>query len=735
MGSWAQSQPPDVGGPSVHKTLPTVTVSERAEAPEGKDTLRATQTGIGKGTQALRDIPQSITVVTEKLINDRNLDTVKDVLRNTAGVTFQAAEGGEEDIRLRGFSLAATGDIFLDGMRDPAFYDRDTFNNDRIELLRGSASMLFGRGSTGGAVNQVSKVPRQIDAHEFSTTVGNHAYRRFTGDFNLRTGEESALRINAMKTDANNNGAGSSIDKRGLALAWRGGIGTADEIQAMLYDLQNNNGIHYGLPWIRPNASDTSAANTIIRGLSPTAYYGLASDGNDGRARTLTLSHLHRFSADTQLRTQVRKGLFNRDQRASAIRFAGTTGAVTNPAPVDLTNFGPSTVFTRGTNLKIQDFNGVYAQSDFSSKFKALGFGHEVQAGVDFSRETKAVFAARSAAQGGVTLVKPPTTAGTPDDGASVDEGSRVLRRSSDFVARTWGVYAQDLLQVAEHWKLLGGLRHDRMHGNFNTFAIPNNAPGPVTTTALRQVVSVTSGRAGVLFQPNVLDSYHFSWGNSFNTSADTFSLNALSANTPPEKSENFELGAKLDSADRRFTTRLALFHSTKTNERNTDTDTAATRLLLSGKRHTAGAEIDLSGRLTPRWEIFGSYAWMPIANVDRAASTATTVGNRVGDRPGLTPRHSGTVWNTYQLTPQWRVGAGVNFRSRQAPADVTAPAWQAPGFVTADVLVEYIINTQFTLKANVSNITNKLYAESLYRGHYIPGAGRLAQLTLVAGF
>jgi catecholate siderophore receptor len=72
-------------------------------------------------------------------------------------VTFQAAEGGEEDIRLRGFSLATSGDIFVDGLRDPAFYDRDTFNNDRIELLRGSASMLFGRGSTGGAVNQVSK--------------------------------------------------------------------------------------------------------------------------------------------------------------------------------------------------------------------------------------------------------------------------------------------------------------------------------------------------------------------------------------------------------------------------------------------------------------------------------------------------------------------------------------------------------------------------------------------------
>ena len=127
MSGFAQTAP--------DKALAPVTVRDKAEAPEGKDSVRATTTTTGKGNQALRDIPQSITVVTEKLIDDRNLDTLKDVLHNTAGVTFQAAEGGEEDIRLRGFSLAATGDIFLDGMRDPAFYERDTFNMDRIDLL------------------------------------------------------------------------------------------------------------------------------------------------------------------------------------------------------------------------------------------------------------------------------------------------------------------------------------------------------------------------------------------------------------------------------------------------------------------------------------------------------------------------------------------------------------------------------------------------------------------------
>ncbi len=206
-------------------TLSTVTVREKAEMAEGKDSLRATETSIGKGQQKLRDIPQSITVVTERMMDDRNLDTVKDALKQTAGITFQAAEGGEEDIRLRGFALSTTGDIFVDGIRDPAFYDRDTFNLDRVELLRGSASMLFGRGSTGGAVNMVNKVPRLMDENQIDVTVGSHNHRRVVGDFNQQTGESSALRVSAMKTTADNNGAGSSIDKQGIAGSYRWGIG------------------------------------------------------------------------------------------------------------------------------------------------------------------------------------------------------------------------------------------------------------------------------------------------------------------------------------------------------------------------------------------------------------------------------------------------------------------------------------------------------------------------------
>jgi catecholate siderophore receptor len=695
------------------QSLSTVTILEKAEEVQGKDALRVTTTTMGKGKQELRDIPQSITVVTEKLIDDRNLDTLKDVLHNTAGVTFQAAEGGEEDIRLRGFSLATSGDIFIDGMRDAAFYERDTFNNDRIELLRGSASMLFGRGSTGGAVNQVSKQPRAMDESEITTTLGSYGYRRVTGDFNIRTGEDAGLRITGMTTQADSNGAGSSIDKTGLAAAYRFGIGTADEFSVGLYTLRNDNGMNYGIRWIKPTSASATATSTINEAIAPNTYYGLASDYNKGGADYLTASHTHRFQDDSELKTTVRKGQFTRDQRASAINYGAGTG---------LNNFSDATVITRGNNNKVQDLNATYAQSDYSTKFAALGFKHHLMAGMDLAQESKNVYAASALSP----TAKPTTTVGNPNDGASVNEAARKLTVSSAFSADNLGLYAQDMVQIAEHWKVLGGVRFDRMRGNFDTL----NTAG-VITGSYAQTISDWSERIGVLYQPDALSSYHFSYGTSFNTSADTYSYSARSANTPPEQSRNIELGAKLDSANKMVSTRLAIFQSTKYNERNTDPDSAATQFLLSGQRHTTGLEIDITGRITPQWEMFGSYMWMPDANID--VSNATGNGARQGERPGLTPIHSGTVWTTYQFTPALRLGTGINFRGEQSPA--TNPGFMAPAFATLDLMAEYQISERYVLKGNVTNALNKLYADSLYTNFYIPGSGRNVQVTLTAKF
>ena len=715
------------------KTLKAVTVKDKAEVDmaEGKNSVRATETRMGKGQQALRDIPQSVTVVTEKLMDDRNLDTFKEALKNTAGISFLAAEGGEEDIRLRGFSLQATGDVFVDGVRDPAFYERDTFNLDRLEVLRGSASMLFGRGSTGGAVNQVSKTPRLMDENQLDLTLGSHNHVRVVGDFNKQTGESAALRLNVMKTQADNNGSGSSLDKEGIAGAYRWGIGEKDEFQVGLYHLNNNNGMNYGLPWIRPTPTSSALESTVLP-LDPTAYYGAASDYNAGSATHLSASHTHRFSADSELKTQIRKGQYERDQRAGSVRFANAASQPGGQA-VSLATFGSNTVINRGNNLKIQDMDTLHVQSDFSKKFQALGLKHELLAGVDLATEDKTVYAARTAGvQGGVTITKPTTTIGTPNDGAWVDESTRVLRVNNQYSSTGWGAYLQDLVQVAPQWKVLGGLRYDSLKGDYDQFGNPTNATDNGTKTSYQMRVGEWSKRAGVLFQPNELQSFHLSYGTSFNTSGDTYSLGASNVYTPPEQSENWELGAKLDSADKRFTTRLALFRATKKNERNTDPLLPV--VTLTGSRYVSGLEIDVAGRLTPKWEVFGSFTWMPDAKVSQAAPCPATgactqgaAGERVGDRPALTPVHSGSAWTTYQVSSQWRVGGGVTFRGRQTP---TRSEFEVRSFVVGDLMAEYAYSDALTIKANMSNVTNKLYADALYPGHYIPGAGRLTQIT-----
>lgn len=719
LATWADTAPADAS--ASQPQLPVVKAKAAAE-PTGKDSLQATTTRIGKGQQDVRDVPQSLTVVTEKLIDDRNLDTVKDVLRNTAGITFQAAEGGEEDIRLRGFPLAGTGDLFVDGMRDPAFYDRDTFFFDSVEVLRGSASMLFGRGSTGGAVNQVSKQPVLVDRSEVDVTVASHSSLRAVGDFNLKLGETSALRIGGMRQKADNNGAGSSIDKQGAALAYRWGIGQSDEISVLGTWLDNHNGINYGLPWIRPTAGSEVSATQMLP-VSPTTYYGMDSDRSDGTASQFTLTHVHRFGTSAELTTKVRRGLYTRDQRASTIRFCTQSTTTPDcPATVTLDNFGDSTVLRRGTQNKIQDLQTTFVQSDFTARFQAWGLWHDLQTGIDLAKEGKQVYAARSAAQGGVDLTKPTTTAGTPDDGAWVDEDSRVLRRSSAYTSEGGGVYAQDLVTFAEGWKALVGLRYDKLTGDYDATAIPTNAPGPETTTSYRMKVSEWSRRIGLLYQPSERVSYYVSSGTSFNTSGDAYSLSAANVNIPPEESINYELGGRWESASGDVSARAAVFKSTKLHERNTDPDTNL--VTLSGKRHATGAELDLAGRITPEWEVYLSYMWLPDAKID--VGVAGSEGQ--GTRPSLTPRHSGTVWTTYQLTPQVRVGGGLNARSQQTPN--RNPGWAAPGYVTADLLAEYAYSERIAFKLNVTNVSDRRVADALYTGHYVPAPGRVVALT-----
>ncbi len=717
-------------------TLTTVRVKEKVET--DANSVRAGTTTIGRGLQELRDIPQGVTVVTEKLLEDRRTDTVKEALHYTAGITFQAAEGGEEDIRLRGFSLTASGDIFADGVRDPAFYERDVFNFDRIELLRGSASMLFGRGSTGGVVNQVSKQPLLADVHEVSATVGNGKYVRATGDFNLKTSDTSAVRLNVMRTQADNFGNG--VDKYGIAPTFRWGIGTADEFSLGYYRVDNDNGINYGIPWLRGNTSaPISEANpAVLVPVNPRNYYGAASDYSAGYASYGTFTHTHRFGDGGQWHTVLRQGGYDRDQRASTIRFCTRTATANLDCPAEAPTRGSidgSSVLTRGGasgQNKVQDMTTTYLQTDYTNKLALFGRTNEILAGLDLAREKFANYALTPLAS---TKALPRVTVGSPDDGASFDENARDRDVNRRFVAKAVGAFVQDTVEVAPNWKVLAGLRFDRFMGDYVS---------PATTAANGTVApeqrrsrgdSLWSQRFGVIWQPTGQSSFYASYGTSFNTSGELYNYDAQGSNTPPEKSRNIEIGAKLDLFDGNLSTRAAVFHSTKYNERNRDSPNGVPleNYLLSGKRHAAGFELDVAGRITPAWEAFLSYALIPSAKIDTVQGVTLT-GELAGQRPSLTPRHSGSLFTTYQLTSAFRFGGGLNARSTQTPNRNPAGI-VAPGFVTCDVFGEYAFTPQVVLKLNLLNVTNKLYADSLYTAHYVPGQPRTFYATLVARF
>ncbi len=711
VSSWAQTSP------SGEATLSTVTVKEKAEI-QSKDAIQTKKTQIGRSTQDIRDIPQSLTVLTERMIDDAKLDTLKQALHYTSGITFAATENGtDQDIRLRGFPVAAVGDLLIDGMKDPSQYDRDTFNYDRIEVLRGSASLLFGRGSTGGVVNQVNKKPLLIDQYHLEATYGTDSVLRTTADLNKVIGEDAALRVNLMRTQGDNHGA--KIDKYGIAPTISWGVGTRDEFTLGLFYLDVDN-----VPM-----NNVRYLEGTVPALNPKNFYGSPSDYLRGKASYATASWTHRFEADTELRTQVRAGTFDRSQWGSTASFGTTNGAPTTQA-----NLGPSTILNvSGLSPRKDRHEGIYMQSDFTTKAQWGGLKHDLQVGVDASKE-KAWFEVANG-QPGTNYNKGSTTVGNPG-GLPVLGVSPSYRYDQNYDAWSVGAYAQDLVQIAPHWKLLGGLRWDRISATPERDLYTSGTFTRHEVSNLRYN-SLWSQRLGVLYQPTDTASFHAAYSTSFNSSADTYRFTTQqTANTPPEKSRNFEIGAKLDWLDGNLSTRGAIFRTEKYNERTTDADFAGDAYLLNGKRHASGVEFDVVGRLSPKWDIYASYTWIPVAKIDQTGSAQAAT---VGQRPGLTPKQSGSVWLGYQATAKFRVAGGLRGASTNRPVSGTTGAAsataRAPGYVAADLMLEYRFTDDVYAKLNINNVTNRTYGDQLYPGFVTLGEARNVRLTIGTRF
>ena len=702
--------------PTGEAVLPTVQVEDSA-VPEATG-YQGGPTRVGKIRQLAKDIPQSVTIVPEKLITERGSDTLKDALRNVAGLTFNAAEGGRigDNITLRGYS--AVSDLYLDGMRDVAQYNRDTFNYEQIDVLRGSASMVFGRGSTGGVINQVSKVPLLEDRTRLSMTLGSFDYKRVTADLNKKLGDEAGLRINAMLTDGDTFRDYAHTDRKGIAPSVRWGVGTQNEFILSLYHLEYNDLPDYGIPI--ENKTGGRPIDVPVR-----RFYGIASTNYQKDSATIaTGGWTHRFDADTELKTVVRRGDFRRDLRA----VAPSTGAAQN--------ITDSTVVNRGRQARGADESTVTLQSDLTTRLDLLGMKHFILAGTEYVKEYADRWSYANANTTPSASGDPATTVGDPNPYPILPanySNSYFRVNPQNFHATTLGLYGQDIIELTRRWKLVVGARWDHFDADYTQTSSNTATLGQVGSFQRRD--RVWSYRSGLMFQPTDAATYYVSYGTSFNPSADLYSLDARSQNTPPEKNRNIETGAKWELFDGNLSARTAIFRTEKTNERNTDL-AVPDIVLLSGKRHTDGIELEAAGRITRDWEVFAAVAFMK-AEIDEHLNP-----NAIGLRPPNTPPYTGTLWTTYNLGNGWKVGGGADFvGTRLGYAvpnnNVSAPVVrQIDSYVRVDAMLSYD-QPRYAVRLNLFNLFDTRYFEAIYpNGPFAyPGTTRAAQVTLTLKF
>jgi catecholate siderophore receptor len=675
--------------------LAPVTVQGERDRP-GATGYQGGTTRIGKTEQLPKDIPQSITVVPRAVITDQGADTLRGALRNVPGLTFNAGEGGRigDNINLRGFY--SFGDLYLDGIRDVAQYNRETFFYEQVDVMRGAAAMLFGHGQAGGVINQVSKRPFLSDSGEVSVGGGADKYFRTTLDVNKVLGQDTALRLNAMKHDAGSTRDNVTSERNGIAPTISFGIGTRHEFSVGYLHLHTRNVPDYGVPYFDRRPINVPA----------TRFYGTTSDYEENNVGMTTGTYTFRIKPGTELRSTLRFADYERDLWAVAPRLAAGT-----------TSLSDSTVITRQRQARGGEEHTITSQTDLTSKFSAFGFKHEGLLGVELLKERAGRWNYTSIA----TAVAPNTTLGSPDANAAlpIDYGNQIRTGINTYEGRSIGVYMQDTIELRKSWKLLAGLRRDDLNARYSNGADVKYGEW--------------SYRGGLLYQPTDTQTYYASMSNSFNPTADLYQFTAATVVYPAERSRTYELGSKWELFDGNLSVRSALYRAVKFWERNTDFESAAAAALISKERHTDGIELEAAGRISQNWEVFGGVAFMR-ARIDENAPTSNP--NTVGMRPRNAPPYTASLWSTYRFAPAWRAGGGVEAKGARlaygtgGTGEVNPSV--APRYYRLDAMLAYE-QRWYSVRLNVLNLLDQRYYEQVYDngGHVIPGTSRTFFVTV----
>jgi catecholate siderophore receptor len=685
----AQTPAPDATPSAVN--LPELNVGGQAPnrylAPENEITPRS--------PLSVRETPQSISVVPRTLIDERGAVSLREALRNVTGISLAAGEGGlsGDNLTLRGFS--AVNDFYIDGIRDSAPYTRDPFNVESIEVLKGPSAVMFGRGSTGGVINQTSRQPQARNFGEFTMSGMTPLGFRATGDVNVVVGGV-AMRLNAMAMHQDVARRDNVYNERwGVAPSITWGLGGNTQVTFNYLHQTENNIPDFGIPIIAGRVANVPLGN----------FYGLRNvDREEYVTDVLTGRIQHRFTDGVTFSNTTRFGNYYRNISATAPRIIGTVTANTPLASIMVNRqaqlrAGTSNVFENQSELRVQAVTGPLQ--------------HNVVAGLEFGHEQVQLRR--------WTATRPAASLLYPDFNQMPGyQDARSLTGDTRTSANRVAVYGVDQIRIGRFFEVLGGFRFENFQADLtNRFAANGN---------FSSNDNMWSWRAAGVFKPIQGVRTYFAAGTSYNPSAESITLTAATAPLPPENNLSYELGASWE-VTRNFELRGALFQITKENARTVD-PTNTTVTVLQGEQRVRGAEISVSGAPIPSlpgWNVIAGYTYL------NSETTKSRNPLEVGREMQNTPRHTATFWTTYDLPWGITIGGGASYvDSRYGNTTQTV---RVPSYTRYDATIAWNITQGLTARLNGLNLTDRRFYEGVYPGNITPGAGRTVIGSLTARF
>lgn len=654
-----------------------ITVLGRRPAYTESETSTATRTDT-----PLRDVPQSVTVITSDLIEDQGMRSMADVVRYVPGVSMGQGEGHRDAPTLRGNS--STADFFVDGVRDDVQYYRDLYNAERIEVLKGSNAMVFGRGGGGGVINRVTEWANWTPTRELTITAGQWDQYRGVIDLGVAMSDSAAFRFNGVYEQAESYRDFVTLDRWGFNPTAAFRIGENTTLRAGLEHFEDERTVDRGVP--SQAGRPWAGSNSAFFG-NPDASYSTADV-------SIFNAHIdHDFNANLELR--------NRTVFADYSKFYQNIYAS-----------GPVT----GGNVALGGYNSgterqnFFNQTDLIWRAQTGAIGHTILAGFEFgAQETDNTRSANFTGLGSVSVTNPTTSI--------TGSVSPVLQTNNTVNADVAALYLQDQVSFGDHWQIVAGVRFDRFNVDFD-----NHVAGGADFSREDELLSP---RVGVIYRPIEPVSFYASYSVSYlPQSGDQFaSLTTTTATLDPEEFENIELGVKWDiTADLSLT--AALYQLDRTN---TQYSPSPGVVILTGEQRSEGFELGLSGDVTETWQIAGGYSYQ---QAEITSATSVPAGRVVP----LTPEHTFSLWNMVRFSPHFGVGLGVTHQTESFASINNAVT--LPEFTRVDAALFVALTDTIEAQLNLENILDEDYWATAHNDNNItPGSPTAARLTLRTRF